>query len=145
MTVPDESRPQDTPWRRFAAEFGANPLAVFGVALLALVVAAALLAPLIAPQNPYALATLDVLDAGLPPGTKSAGGMTFWLGTDGQGRDMLSAILYGLRISLAVGVTATLLALSSASSRGSPPRTPAGASRPSSCASSTSSSRSRRS
>ncbi len=112
MAVPaHESRPQDTPWRRFAAEFGANPLAVFGVALLALVVAAALLAPLIAPQNPYDLATLDVLDAGLPPGTKSAGGMTFWLGTDGQGRDMLSAILYGLRISLAVGVTATLLAL----------------------------------
>ena len=101
----------DTPWRRFAAEFGANPLAVFGVVLLTLVVAAALFAPLVAPQNPYDLKQLDVLDAGLPPGAKSAGGMTFWLGTDGQGRDMVSAILYGLRISLVVGVAATLAAL----------------------------------
>ena len=105
------SRPQDTPWRRFAAEFSANPLAILGLALLALVVVVALAAPLIAPQNPYNLAQLDVLDAGLPPGAKSASGMTFWLGTDGQGRDMLSAILYGLRISLAVGVLATLMAL----------------------------------
>ena len=104
-------RPPETPWRRFAEEFRANPLAVFGLLLLALVVVVALAAPLIAPQNPYDLAQLDVLDAGMPPGSKGAGGMTFWLGTDGQGRDMLSAIFYGLRISLVVGVTATLIAL----------------------------------
>jgi peptide/nickel transport system permease protein len=104
-------RSPDTPWRRFAAEFRANPLAVFGLVLLALIVIVALAAPWIAPQNPYDLAQLDVLDAGLPPGAKSASGMTFWLGSDGQGRDMLSAILYGLRISLAVGVLATLMAL----------------------------------
>ncbi len=104
-------RSPDTPWRRFAAEFRANPLAVFGLVLLVTIVVAALAAPWIAPQNPYNLAQLDVLDAGLPPGAKSANGMTFWLGTDGQGRDMLSAILYGLRISLTVGVLATLMAL----------------------------------
>jgi peptide/nickel transport system permease protein len=104
-------RPPETPWRRLVADFRANPLAVFGLALLVAVVAVALAAPLLAPQNPYDLAQLDVLDAGLPPGSKGASGMTFWLGTDGQGRDMLSAILYGLRISLLVGVTATVIAL----------------------------------
>jgi len=104
-------RPTETPWRHFAAEFRASPPAVFGLLLLAAVVVVALAAPLIAPQNPYNLAQLDVLDAGMPPGSKGAGGMTFWLGTDGQGRDMLSAIFYGLRISLVVGVTATLIAL----------------------------------
>ena len=110
--LPEEPpRAPDTPSRQFYAEFRANPLAVFGLALLVLIVAVALAAPLIAPQNPYNLAQLDVLDAGLPPGAKSASGMTFWLGTDGQGRDMLSAILYGLRISLTVGVVATLMAL----------------------------------
>jgi len=104
-------RPPETPWRRFAADFRANPMAVFGLLLLAVVVVVALAAPLLAPQNPYDLAQLDVLDAGMPPGSRGAGGMTFWLGTDGQGRDMLSAIFYGLRISLVVGVTATLVAL----------------------------------
>ena len=51
------------------------------------------------------------MDSKLPPGTKGADGRTFWLGTDEQGRDMLSAILYGLRISLGVGVISTLIAL----------------------------------
>jgi peptide/nickel transport system permease protein len=104
-------RPPEVPWRRLVADFRANPLAVFGLALLTAVVVVALAAPLLAPQNPYDLAQFDVLDASLPPGSRGAGGMTFWLGTDGQGRDMLSAILYGLRISLLVGVTATVIAL----------------------------------
>ena len=64
----------------------------------------ALFAPLISPQNPYDLAQLDVMDSRLPPGSPAPAGGTFWLGTDDQGRDMLSAILYGLRISLGVGV-----------------------------------------
>jgi peptide/nickel transport system permease protein len=110
IAVPSPSAP-DTAWRHYAAEFRTNPMAVFGLALLIVVVAVAIVAPLIAPQNPYDLAQLDVLDAGMPPGSKGASGMTFWLGTDGQGRDMLSAILYGLRISLVVGVSATLVAL----------------------------------
>src|SRR5262249_17456104 len=93
------------------ADFSADPLAVVGLLLLAVVVVAALSAPLIAPQNPYDLAQLDIQDSRLPPGSKSLAGATFWLGTDDQGRDMLSAIIYGLRISLVVGVTSTLLAL----------------------------------
>ena len=78
-----------------------SPIAVFGLALLGLIVLLAILAPLISPQNPYDLAQLDVVDGRLPPGSVSADGRTFWLGTDDQGRDMLSAIFYGLRISLA--------------------------------------------
>src|SRR6185436_7280564 len=57
------------------------------------------------------LAQLDVMDSKLPPGSPAPNGGTYWLGTDDQGRDMLSAIFYGLRISLAVGVISTVLAL----------------------------------
>jgi len=102
---------EEAPLRRIAGDFLVSPLAAFGLALLAVIAVAALCAPLISPQNPYDLAQLDIMDARLPPGSKSAAGWTFWLGTDDQGRDMLSAILYGLRISLSVGVTSTLAAL----------------------------------
>jgi peptide/nickel transport system permease protein len=98
------------PFRRIFADFLANPTAIFGLALLAVILLVAIGAPLISPQNPYDLAQLDVMDGRLPPGSK-AGGATFWLGTDDQGRDMLSAIFYGLRISLTVGIASTLLAL----------------------------------
>jgi len=102
---------EESPLRRIASDFAADPLAVAALALLALILVAALAAPLISPQNPYDLAQLDIMDSRLPPGSRSAGGSVYWLGTDDQGRDMLSAILYGLRISLTVGVTATLGAL----------------------------------
>ncbi|MDQ2963037.1 MAG: ABC transporter permease [Pseudomonadota bacterium] len=101
---------EDTPFRRILADFLANPTAVFGLALLAAILVVAIAAPLISPQNPYDLAQLDVMDGRLPPGAKTDGG-TFWLGTDDQGRDMLSAIFYGLRISLTVGVVSTVAAL----------------------------------
>jgi peptide/nickel transport system permease protein len=71
----------------------------------------AVFAPWISPQNPYDLAQLDVMDSRLEPGSQAPSGGTFWLGTDDQGRDMLSAIFYGLRISLSVGATSTLFAL----------------------------------
>jgi len=80
------------------------------LALLALLVLAALLAPWIAPQNPYDLAQLQLVDSRLPPLARSSAGAIRWLGTDDQGRDMLSAILYGLRTSLAVGLASTALA-----------------------------------
>jgi peptide/nickel transport system permease protein len=103
----------ETPFRRFAADFAASRLALLGLVLLVLLVLCALFAPLVSPQNPYDLAQLDVLDSRLPPGSPSgSGSLTYWLGTDDQGRDMLSAILYGLRISLGVGIAATLAALS---------------------------------
>ena len=101
----------ETPWLRFRRQFAESRLALLGLALLAVVVAIALLAPWLAPQNPYDLAKLDLLDARLPPGARAADGMTYWLGTDGQGRDMLSAILYGLRVSLYVGVASGVIAL----------------------------------
>jgi len=101
----------ETPVRRVASDFLSNPVAVFGLALLIVIIVVAILAPLISPQNPYDLAQLDVTDGRLPPGSKSLSGWTFWLGSDDQGRDMLSAIFYGLRISLSVGVMSTVIAL----------------------------------
>jgi peptide/nickel transport system permease protein len=98
-------------WWRVAADFLHSRIAVGGLAVLGIVVLAALLAPWITPQNPYDLLQLDVLDARLPPGSHSSeGGYTYWLGTDGQGRDLYSAIIYGLRISLTVGVGSALIA-----------------------------------
>jgi peptide/nickel transport system permease protein len=99
-------------WRRFAAEFAESRLALVGLAMLVVVVTIALTAPWISPQNPYDLAQLDVMDSKLPPGENSSTtGKPYWLGTDDQGRDMLSGIFYGLRISLVVGVTSTVIAL----------------------------------
>jgi peptide/nickel transport system permease protein len=101
----------ETPWRRFAAQYAESRIAMLGLVMLAAVIAIAVLAPLIAPQNPYDLSKLDLLDARLPPGATSMSGMSYWLGTDGQGRDMLSAIIYGLRVSLMVGVLSGVIAL----------------------------------
>ena len=102
----------DSPWARLRADFAESRLAMAGLGLLVALVGLALLAPLLSPQNPYDLAQLDVLDSKLAPGEKSSTGGTYWLGTDDQGRDMLSGILYGLRISVGVGVASTGLALS---------------------------------
>ncbi len=102
----------DSPWRRFAAEFAESRLALVGLGALVALVAIALAAPFISPQNPYDLAQLDVLDSKLAPGEPSSStAKPYWLGTDDQGRDMLSAIFYGLRISLSVGVASTVIAL----------------------------------
>ena len=101
---------EETPFRRFAAEFAASPLAVLGLVIVTIVAFLALAAPFITPQNPYDLAQLDIMDGRLAPGSKSMDGMVFWLGTDDQGRDMLSGIIYGLRISLGVGVGSALIA-----------------------------------
>ncbi len=101
----------ETPLRRFASAFLESRLASAALALLAAIVTAALLASWISPQNPYDLAVVDVMDSRLPPGERSLAGMTFWLGSDGAGRDMLSAILYGLRISLGVGLASGVIAM----------------------------------
>jgi peptide/nickel transport system permease protein len=106
-----EERHAETPLQRFVSLYAESRLALAALAVLALIVVAALAAPWLAPQNPYDLEQLDVMDARLAPGEKSGSGMTFWLGSDAQGRDMLSAILYGLRISIGVGVVATVAAV----------------------------------
>jgi peptide/nickel transport system permease protein len=102
----------ESPLRRILADFAASKLALAGFVALALIILLAVFAPLVSPQNPYDLAQLDITDARLEPGAKStSGALTYWLGTDDQGRDMLSAIFYGLRTSIGVGVIATVLAL----------------------------------
>ncbi|AOY92646.1 peptide ABC transporter permease [Cupriavidus sp. USMAA2-4] len=102
---------EQTPLRRFAAQFLASKLAVGGLVVLVLIVLVALLAPWLAPQDPYDLAALDVLDARLAPGEHAGNGMVFLLGSDEQGRDILSAVMYGLRISIGVGLVSTVIAL----------------------------------
>lgn len=99
-----------TPLGRFWAEFRQSRIACAALLLIVLVAVLALLAPWIAPQNPYDLATLVLMDARRPPGHIGAGGYVYWLGTDAQGRDLLSAILYGLRISVQIGVAAGAVA-----------------------------------
>jgi peptide/nickel transport system permease protein len=85
---------------------------VFGLVLVVLSAFVALFAPWISPQNPFDIGGLDLLDAKSPPGTVSGDGkMTYWLGTDGQSRDMMSAIFYGMRISLMVGSVSVVAAL----------------------------------
>ena len=101
----------ETPFGRFVSEFFESRIA--GVAFVALVtiILLAILAPWITPQNPYDLGQVDVLDGRLPPGSMAYTGYMMWLGSDGSGRDLYSAILYGLRISLSVGVASGVIAL----------------------------------
>lgn len=103
-------RERSIAWR-VVQDFAASRVALAALAVVVAVALLALAAPWITPQDPYDLMQLDVLDARLHPGTpSSAGGFTYWLGTDGQGRDLYSAIVYGLRISLGVGVGSALIA-----------------------------------
>ena len=110
MTTVAEQAPRSLLWER-VVDFIRSPLAVLGLILALAFVLIAIFAPWIAPQDPYDLMQVDVMDARMPPGTQSfSGEMTHVLGTDGQGRDLLSAIFYGLRISLIVGVGSAALA-----------------------------------
>ena len=102
---------EETPFRRFVSEFAESKLALIGLAMLLLVLTVAILAPVISPQNPYDLGQIDLMDSKLAPGEKAPSDKTYLLGTDDQGRDMLSAIFYGLRISLGVGVASTVVAV----------------------------------
>lgn len=91
-------------WMRWLAKHAIWVLA-FAIVLVAV------FAPWIAHQNPYDLAQLDIMDGLLPPGADSASGSTYWLGTDDQGRDLVSAILYGARTSLIVGFGSASLSM----------------------------------
>jgi peptide/nickel transport system permease protein len=109
---PGSSARVETPLARFWSQFAESRLALAGLAMLVVIIGTALLAPLVAPQDPYDLATLDLMDARQPPGAEAMSGkMVYRLGTDGQGRDMVSAIIYGLRVSLYVGVASGAIAL----------------------------------
>ncbi len=102
----------DGPVLRFVKEFVESPIAVVGLVVFVAIVLSAAFAPFISPQNPFDLGQLDIMDGRLPPGAESGDGkIVFHLGTDDQGRDMVSAILYGLRTSLLVGASSAILAL----------------------------------
>jgi peptide/nickel transport system permease protein len=96
---------------RALREFAESRTALAALGFVVVLAALALLAPLVAPQNPYDLAQISIMDNKLPPGSRGFSGLLYALGTDDQGRDMLSAILFGLRLSLAVGIAATACAL----------------------------------
>ncbi|WP_313316123.1 ABC transporter permease [Pulveribacter sp.] len=121
MSTPQLPEPTGTPLRaqplantprraQMLRQLRSKPSVKGAAIALALLLLAVLLAPLLAPQNPYDLGALDLMDGRLAPGAQAASGMRYWLGTDDQGRDMLSAILYGLRISLSVGLSAVAIA-----------------------------------
>ena len=93
-------------WRAYRR----SPVAVVALAAVVIVVLLALIAPWIVPQDPYDQAGLDLSDARLPPGEVGSGGYVHWLGTDNAGRDLVSAILYGLRLSLMIAVSAGVVA-----------------------------------
>lgn len=111
VPAPKEKAKAISPLRASILDFAASPLAMIGLFVMVVITLAAIFAPWITPQNPYDLSQLSIMDNNLPPGAESFAGQTYWLGTDPQGRDMLSAIIYGLRMSLIVAVTATLCAL----------------------------------
>ena len=91
--------------------FKRRPGVMLAFTLTLICFGAALLAPWVAPHNPFDLRTLNLLDAFTPPAFTGRGNPNYFLGTDDQGRDVLSAIIYGSRMSLLVGLLGTMLAM----------------------------------
>lgn len=107
---PDATMPS-APRRGIARRFARSRAAVAAILVLALIILLACFAPLIAPQNPYDLMQIDIMDGLMAPGSASAdSSLIYSLGSDDQGRDMFSAILFGLRISILVGVVSATVA-----------------------------------
>jgi peptide/nickel transport system permease protein len=95
---------------RFLYDLFRDPAAMLGAVIMIVFTAAAVLAPLIAPHDPYNLETVELGDSLKPPAWEEGGDPEFLLGTDEQGRDILSTIIYGLRTSLTVGFSVMVLA-----------------------------------
>jgi len=114
-TVP--SSPRATGWfaRRWdgdvAYSFRNSPVAITAALVAFVLIFSSVFAEWVAPHNPFDLATLNLMDASLPPVWQEGANPRFWLGTDDQGRDVLSAILYGMRVSLAIGVASVILSI----------------------------------
>ncbi len=89
--------------------FKRDKVAMVSFAILAVLLLAALFAPLLAPYNPYDPTAIDIMDSELPPSWMEEGEPRFFLGTDIQGRDLVSTMLYGLRISVLIGIGAVIL------------------------------------
>lgn len=93
----------------FWYSFTRDPVVMVSTLVFVLFAGAALLAPVLAPTNPYDLSMIDIMDSEFPPAWAEGGDERFLLGTDDQGRDLFSTILYGMRISLSIGLFAVLL------------------------------------
>ncbi|MEO8629348.1 MAG: ABC transporter permease, partial [Betaproteobacteria bacterium] len=91
--------------------FRHSPVTVVAALLTLICIGGALFAPWVAPHDPFDLASLNLLDSFLPPAWTAQGNASHLLGTDNQGRDVLSAIIYGARISLAVGAAAVVFSI----------------------------------
>ncbi len=103
-----------TRWQRFKDSymlhnFLRDPVALTSFIILAVLVIGAFAAPIIAPHDPYDSTTIDIMDAQIAPAWSEGGSAKFFLGTDAQGRDILSTMLYGMRVSLLIGVGAVCL------------------------------------
>ncbi|MGQ0663683.1 MAG: ABC transporter permease [Pseudomonadota bacterium] len=103
-------------WKRFLDDdvvytLRRSPVTLTAAAVTIAIIGAAVLAPVIAPHAPFDIATLNLLDSELPPAWLPGGDPRYLLGTDNQGRDVLSTILYGARISLLVGFASVILAM----------------------------------
>ncbi len=101
-------------WNRFKKSyllysFKGDPVAILSFSVLSILILISILAPIVAPYNTYDTATFDILDAETPPSWMAGGSENFMLGTDIQGRDLLSTMIYGLRVSLLIGCGAVLL------------------------------------
>ncbi len=114
MSAPADDNPaiatatsSTTLWRRFAA----NKVALGGLLVFVTLGLMAVFAPLVTPQDPYDLAGLNLMDNLMPPMSEGMNGQLFVLGTDGNGRDMYSAMIYGMRTSIFIGLTSALIAL----------------------------------
>jgi peptide/nickel transport system permease protein len=94
-----------------AHSFRTSPVAVIAAVIAAVCVFCAVFAGWVAPHNPFDLSTLELSDSRLPPAWSAEGTSKYLLGTDDQGRDILSALIYGTRISLIVGLAAVALSL----------------------------------
>ena len=113
ITADNAGKPA-TVWQRIQQsniwyQFTRDRVAMVCALIFIIFVGAALLAPVLAPTNPYDLSTIDIMDSEISPSWTEDGEERFLLGTDAQGRDMYSTILYGMRISLAIGVFAVML------------------------------------
>ena len=91
--------------------FSRSPVAIFSALVTVVFVGSALFAPWVAPYDPFDLSAVDLLDSELPPVWLDGGDPRFLLGTDAQGRDILSTMIYGARISLGVGSASVVLAM----------------------------------
>ncbi|MBT5266377.1 MAG: ABC transporter permease [Rhodospirillaceae bacterium] len=101
----------ETPFQRFVSDFTESKIAVVSAFVVLAIVFIAVFAPLIAPTDPYDLSIVTVADKTMAPGAVMQSGQIAHMGTDGSGRDLLSGMIYGLRISLGIGIGSAVVAL----------------------------------